>query len=67
MNDLGFKLQIDCENDAFNDNAAVEVARILRETADRLEKGEQFDTYRNLIDINGNVVGTAKLASRDRL
>ena len=59
-----FSLSINCQNAAFCDgetptqeSAAPELARILRRTADRIESGESFDTFRNILDINGNIVG----------
>ena len=41
-------------NDAFVDDDAAEVARILREVADKLENGERVFPIR---DINGNQCG----------
>lgn len=64
-NDLQFRLSITCENAAFEDSPESEIARILRATADRLESGDDFDTHRNLSDLNGNVVGTAALKTRE--
>lgn len=64
MNRHTFSLSINCENAAFcsgdtptQESAAPELARILRETADRIENGDSFDTFRNIRDINGNIVG----------
>jgi hypothetical protein len=52
---MQFRLgNIDCDNAAFEDDYAAEVARILRHVALRLEKG---DTDGKLIDFNGNTVG----------
>jgi hypothetical protein len=48
-----FTLKIKTDNAAFDDTAQ-EIARILRDTADRLERGGEFGTLR---DINGNTVG----------
>lgn len=64
-----FKLSIDCANDAFCDesgkptqeSAAPEIARILRAVAHRIESGDTFDTFRNLHDVKGNIVGTFAL------
>ena len=63
-----FKLSIDCANAAFcegdsptPESAAPELARILRAVADRIESGDTFDTFRNMHDINGNIVGTFAL------
>lgn len=60
-----FKLHIHCNNAAFCDDsdtptqasAAPELARILRQVADRLESGDSFDTFRTIHDVNGNDVG----------
>lgn len=63
-----FKLSIDCANAAFcegdsptPESAAPELARILRAVADRIESGDTFDTFRNMHDMNGNIVGTFAL------
>lgn len=60
-----FKLSIDCKNAAFcegdtptPESAAPELVRILRAVANRIESGDTFDTFRNIQDINGNIVGT---------
>lgn len=60
-----FHLYIHTDNAAFDPNAKLEIARILRETAERLEDGESFRTYRTLLDTNGNDVGRAKLNPRE--
>ena len=53
-----YKLKLDCGNAAFGDDDVMtrgaEVARILRETADRVEHGSLGG---NLFDMNGNRVG----------
>lgn len=57
-----FKLHIDTGNAAFNDDAggaAAEVARILRDVADRIENNDDLPSYRGLHDVNGNRVGEA--------
>ena len=59
---MTFKLTIACNNDAFyGEDKHAELARILREIADRLEEvgGLLGTTVR---DINGNAVGTAKFS-----
>ena len=65
-----FTLAIKCSGFAFDDDetgavthesAAPELARILRDVAYRIESGDSFDTFRNCIDINGNIVGTFAL------
>ena len=65
---MRFKLNLTCDNDAFEPTDAEcdgEVARILRELADRVERGEldlpvgmRVNT-KVLHDINGNDVGRA--------
>lgn len=62
---LRFTLRIDCENSAFDDGVTPELARILRDLADRLEAGETSRHYRNLHDANGNPVGVFKLADEE--
>lgn len=64
-----FKLSINCDNAAFCDgaeptqqSAAPELARILRDVADRIEQGELYYVHRNIKDINGNIVGTFVLS-----
>jgi hypothetical protein len=61
---LSFRVQLACDNDAFAGDPAKEIAFILRELASRLDRGEDFDKYRNLLDRNGNIVGVAKLAPK---
>ncbi len=57
---MTFRLEIRTENTAFEGELEkLETARILREVADRLEAGQDFETYRTLRDINGNDVGRA--------
>ena len=70
-----FTLSIKCSGFAFDDetgavtheSAAPELARILRDVAYRIESGDSFDTFRDCIDINGNVVGkfTMKIQEED--
>jgi len=55
-----FTLKIDTGNAAFQDTPAYEVARILRELADRMQE-RGFENY-PLRDANGNTVGTATLS-----
>jgi hypothetical protein len=49
-----FRLRLTTGNDAFDNGVAIEVARILRETADKLENGV---TDSIVLDANGNRVG----------
>lgn len=60
-----FHLTITAENAAFYPDPAPEIARILREVANRIEAGESFDKYRNLHDANGNIVGTFALKEEE--
>jgi hypothetical protein len=52
---MKFTLEIDCDNTTFDESPATEVARILRETAGRVEEGVWPG---NLRDSNGNTVGS---------
>jgi hypothetical protein len=49
------EITIETVNAAFEENDNAEVARILRELADKLESGQNPERLR---DINGNNVGT---------
>ena len=65
-----FTLTINTDNAAFDDgNAAAETARILRDCADRIERGDgdwsMYGIVIQLRDINGNVVGQAEATERD--
>jgi hypothetical protein len=60
-----FKVSFLCNNAAFcadddptQETAAPEIVRILRSIADRIESGDTFDTFRNVQDVNGNIIGT---------
>lgn len=59
---MKFKLEIECNNAAFEDAPDDEIARILRSCARRLEIGFEGVSGRNaLFDANGNRVGTFQL------
>lgn len=67
---IKYVLEIDCDNDAFGDDAAAEVARILKEESNRLrdvyikphhELGDW--AVKPLRDVNGNRVGKAKFVN----
>lgn len=62
---MQFVLSIDCDNGAFDGAPLSEIARILRETADRLESGYLPNNLQpfafGIYDINGNVVGSMAL------
>jgi hypothetical protein len=53
-----FLLKIECDNSAFEPEPGDEVARILREAADKIERGS---TGVRLRDVNGNKVGKCRL------
>lgn len=57
---MKFHLSIDCGNAAFDDHTPGEVARLLRETAQRLEGHASLPEVLRLYDLNGNHVGEAK-------
>jgi hypothetical protein len=59
-----FRLTIRTDNAAFDGNEDEEIARILCEVAERIRSGDVYRTYRNLHDINGNVVGTFALKDK---
>lgn len=52
---MKFKLEIECDNAAFGDEPAFEVARILRELAEQMERNGSM--AHPLWDYNGNRVG----------
>lgn len=51
-------LGLDMSHAAFDDAPASEVARILRETAERVESGEGAFARHRIMDMNGNTVGS---------
>lgn len=54
-------ISLDLGNSAFEDDPGHEIARILRELADKLECGVIGTHFQcNLSDYNGNIVGTFK-------
>lgn len=53
-----FTLKIDTQNAAFDDDAELEVARLLRSIANRLEAGNYDGRIK---DYNGNDVGSFNL------
>ena len=60
-----FTVKTECGNAAYtdeadnatNDSAAPELARILREIADRIEAGTDYGWFKTILDVNGNDVG----------
>ena len=62
-----FRLTINTQSAAFdaeNGGAACEVARILRETAQRIEVANRLLEVLRLYDFNGNYVGETKIGNR---
>ena len=57
------RLSMELVNDAFADDAASEVARILRVLAERIEQEGLHNEPVRLRDINGNTVGQALIVS----
>ncbi len=57
---MQFKLWIDTDNAAFENDREQETARILRKIADDLDShADDFSMYRTLFDFNGNDLGRA--------
>ncbi len=54
INDADFKLYFNMDNSAFDECADIEVCRILRLIADRIEAGSNGGSIK---DINGNTIG----------
>jgi hypothetical protein len=53
-----FRLQIKCDNEAFDGDSQTEIARILRLAAMHVNEGQDSGS---LFDINGNRVGSYTL------
>ena len=61
-----FKLQIETDNAAFEHGGGAEIARILRDIADRIfkvESSKSFIRTSKLRDLNGNTVGAVDWVS----
>ena len=58
---MKFKLNIDCENAAFDSNDGTEIARILRVVAETVDKYGLPAMYQNIYDANGNKTGSYAL------
>lgn len=66
MSNLVFRLRFDCDNAAFDDNGVgTEIATVLRDLAERIERGDATGLYQNVRDTNGNVIGTFRLANEE--
>ena len=57
---MKYIIEIFCDNEAFTNQPGTEIARILRELADKCEESG-IPVYSTLIDINGNKVGKADI------
>jgi hypothetical protein len=55
---MKFTLEIQCDNAAFENDPAKEVARILREVAKQVGAYPAFPSVCKARDLNGNTVGT---------
>lgn len=63
---MKFTITIDCVNDAFADDygtidmdsARPELARLMREVADKIDGFQKYDLHQDIKDVNGNIVGT---------
>ena len=62
MNIETVSINFHCYNDAFDDSASVEIARILRDLAQKIESGDIEKGNRKVYDLNGNAVGEIVLA-----
>jgi len=61
-----FILKVSCDNDAFTDGGRDdELVRILRETADKIERLGASGFFETIHDINGNAVGSHAVKPRD--
>jgi hypothetical protein len=60
-----FMLNLTCDNDAFADDPRPELARILRNIARHIERGEEIRNFQTVRDICGNDVGRFALKPLD--
>lgn len=55
-------MKVDFSNSAFDERVEPEMERIFRRIIERLEEGDYLDgKHMNILDINGNIVGTFKV------
>jgi hypothetical protein len=59
---LQFRLQISCDSAAFDHGMMTEIARILRDVAERVESHEDCGAFIKVRDINGNIIGSCDFA-----
>ena len=64
MTQSRFRLEMECENAAFEDRGA-EIARILRRLAKRIEDVGDAAAESAILDINGNTVGRWFVTARE--
>ena len=57
---MNYKIKINCDNAAFAEDEAPEIARILEDLAFKL-RSDWGTSEIKLRDINGNIVGSAKM------
>ena len=60
---MTFRIKIQCDNAAFDDDYRTELARILKDIATKLEGGRDGGYVQ---DSNGNTVGNYALKGRER-
>ena len=58
---MTFTLSFDTNNAAFDIDMNSEIARILRDLAERIEYDDVVQQNKHVRDINGNIVGTYEL------
>jgi len=56
---MKYVIEIDCDNDAFEDHPAWEVKRILKVLVEKMHGEYDPPDFLTLYDMNGNAVGTA--------
>lgn len=54
-----FRVEMNCDNAAFDDYGHDEIARILTGLAGKIAGAEELPVYIKIMDINGNNVGQA--------
>lgn len=62
---MKFRLNLNCDNAACDDAPEQEIARILRDAADRIENGDLPRSYTNVRDTNGNTVGAYRMREEE--
>jgi hypothetical protein len=62
---MKFRLEIECDNAAFDENPGAEIANILRGVADRVCGGLVCPTMRGARDSNGNHVCAFSFTATD--